>query len=103
MKNILVTFFLVVTAVLAWRVGERLSDDAIAMGIGVVFGALAAIPAALLVLAGNRRSDRQQSAPPSQAQLPAPPLIIIAGQASPRHHQVEGWRTDQIEDHDHWQ
>ena len=43
---------------LAWHIVGRLSDDAIGMGVGMVFGVLAGIPAALLVFAtGGRRTD----------------------------------------------
>ena len=37
---------------------SRLSSDALGMAIGVVFGVLAGIPSALLVLASSRRNQR---------------------------------------------
>lgn len=41
----------------AWAIGSRLSTDAVGMGVGLVFGVLAGIPAALLVLATGRQSQ----------------------------------------------
>ena len=40
-----------------WWLGEHLSSDAIAMAIGLFFGALSLVPATVLVLAGGRRDD----------------------------------------------
>ncbi len=41
--------------VLAFLMGQRLSADAVGMALGVLFGVLASIPAALLVIAAGRR------------------------------------------------
>jgi hypothetical protein len=46
---------LVFVGFLAWQVGNRLSTDAVGMAVGLVFGVLAGVPAALLVLATDRR------------------------------------------------
>lgn len=46
--------------VLAYAVGQRLSADAIGMAVGVVFGVLAGVPAALLVLSSGRRRQEQE-------------------------------------------
>lgn len=40
-----------------WSVGSSLSGDALAMGAGVLFGILAGLPTALLVLVATRRND----------------------------------------------
>lgn len=39
----------------AWAIGSRLSTDAVGMGVGLVFGMLAGIPAALLVFAATKQ------------------------------------------------
>lgn len=39
----------------AWKLADRLSPDAIGMSLGVLFGILAGVPVALLVVAANRR------------------------------------------------
>jgi len=41
--------------VVAFLLGQRLSADAVGMALGVLFGVLASIPAALLVIASGRR------------------------------------------------
>ena len=53
-----------------WRIGGELSPDAMGMAIGMLFGVMAGIPTALLVLASERREpserrpfERPQSAP----------------------------------------
>lgn len=45
---------------MTWRVGTSLSSDALGLAVGVVFGVLAGIPSALLVLAGQRRRERRE-------------------------------------------
>jgi hypothetical protein len=94
---------LVVLGVMTWRLGASLSSDALGMAVGVVFGVLAGIPAALLVLATNSRrrqeeydrderleryerqdrygrgADRQLPAYPYQ-----PPVIVVAGAQAPQ-------------------
>ncbi len=57
MRQFLVVSALVVGGVLAWRIGDTLSSDAISMGLGIFFGMLAGLPAALLVMAASRRGD----------------------------------------------
>lgn len=57
MRQFLVISGLVAGGVAAWRIGETLSSDAISMGLGILFGMLAGVPAALLVMAASRRRD----------------------------------------------
>lgn len=45
--------------------GQKLSADALSMGVGLFFGILASIPAALLVLAASRRGESRESSPPA--------------------------------------
>ncbi len=65
MRQILVLGVLVAGGVLAWRIGETLSSDAISMGLGIFFGMLAGLPAALLVMAASRRHEYVEQRPPS--------------------------------------
>ncbi len=87
---------LLLFGVLAFLAGQRLSADALGIAIGVLFGVLASIPAALLVLASSQRSrsqsfeeeeERVETAYPSRhlphATLPAQaPVIIFAPPAA---------------------
>jgi hypothetical protein len=87
-KTMLLLLLTVFVAVIAWQIGEKLSSDAISMGLGVLFGMLAGMPAAVLVLAGERRRERhapdakashltmQGHYPPYGAQ---PPVIVLTG------------------------
>ena len=93
MRRFVMLAVLVVLGVFAWRLGESLSSDALGMAVGMVFGILAGIPAALLVLATSSRRrqeedeeryeryDRYSQRP--DRQLPAypyqPPVIVVAG------------------------
>ena len=52
---------LIFVGVIAWRIGGMLSSDALGMAVGMVFGVMAGIPAALLVLAtGRRRTEADE-------------------------------------------
>lgn len=58
MKQFSLGVGLVLLAFLTWRMVTSLSSDALALGVGVVFGVLAGVPTALLVLASSRRQGR---------------------------------------------
>jgi hypothetical protein len=62
---------------LAAVVGNRLSDEALAVLAGAVCGVGAAIPTSLLIVAVSRRRDepRAQSMPPQAAY---PPVVVVA-------------------------
>lgn len=75
----------------AWYLGSRLSSDAIGMALGVMFGVLAGLPAALLVMAAHRRvrsyeepdggdSGRMARGNYAFPASPQPPVIIVTGQ-----------------------
>lgn len=87
---------LVFVAVAAWRIGGQLSSDALGMAVGLLFGIMAGVPTALMVMAANRRREQEQveaverRRQTSQAQSPAyyggygpgyaqPPVIVLAG------------------------
>lgn len=90
MKQLALLTMLVIGGVLAWLFASRLSADALGMAVGLIFGVLAGIPAALLVLAANRRhspeedDEDQEMAGQYGQQRPAhafpyqPPVIVVA-------------------------
>jgi hypothetical protein len=55
MKRIVVVGVLVFLGVATWHIAESLSSDAIGMALGVIFGVLAGLPAALVTFAAGRR------------------------------------------------
>lgn len=95
MRRFIMLALLVILGIMTWRLGSSLSSDALGMAVGVVFGVLAGIPAALLVLATNsRRREREDEEryeryqQRQDRQLPAypyqPPVIVVAGAQSPQ-------------------
>lgn len=85
MKRLLLMIIFVFVGIAAWRIGDSLSSDAVGLAVGVVFGVMAGLPTALLVLAGNRRrgEDREER---HAREVPAPygyggqpPVIVLAG------------------------
>ena len=87
---------LVFVGVAAWRIGGQLSSDALGMAVGLLFGIMAGVPTALLVMAANRRREqeqedaverRRQSSQPHQQPFfggyspgyGQPPVIVLAG------------------------
>lgn len=68
-ETVIWSVLLVFVGTAGWRIGEALSPDALSMAVGVLFGVMAGVPTALLVMAGNRRRDnderREESRPRS--------------------------------------
>jgi hypothetical protein len=98
MKKLAVVLVLILLGVLVWSIGNRLSADAIGMGVGLVFGVLAGVPTALLVMtAGRRRDERDEEETMAQRRhLPQhaygypsypqqPPVIVLAAPAAPQY------------------
>ncbi len=96
MKQLAILTLLLITGLLAWLFGSRLSADALGMAVGLIFGVLAGVPAALLVLAANRRPSRDVDEdeedvvrghfgqPGSHPYGYQPPVIVVtAPQAAP--------------------
>jgi hypothetical protein len=67
---------------LALVIGNRLSDEALAVLAGAVCGVGAAIPTSLIVFAISRRRDESRARPmaPSPYQGAYPPVVVIAPQ-----------------------
>jgi len=102
MKQLAVVTALMIAGVLAWLFASRLSADALGMAVGLLFGVLAGVPTALLVLASSRRrqheddEDDDEVAPQGYGQSGygqrafgqpypyQPPVIVLAApQAAP--------------------
>ena len=64
MKKLFLAVLLIFVGVAAWRIGGRLSSDALSMAIGLLLGVMAGIPAALLMLASNRRRGEMRDDQP---------------------------------------
>ena len=90
MKRLVMLVIVVLVLAIVWRVSSRLSADAIGLATGVVFGVLAGLPAAILILATNRRrrdsADQETStrhrgpngAYPYGGYPAQPPVIVLA-------------------------
>jgi hypothetical protein len=89
MKQLAALTLLIIGGFLAWLFASRLSADALGMAVGLVFGVLAGVPTALLVLAANRRrsvddDDEEEEPTPRYGMThgaPAfpyqPPVIVV--------------------------
>ena len=84
MKHLPAAIFLIVVATVGWKIGSVLSRDALSMALGVIFGMMAGIPAALIAVSLKRQvpaeqpSNQQGERPLLPAPVPAPrPKIII--------------------------
>lgn len=67
---------LLVAVVMAVVVGQRMSTDAMAVAVGVVFGVAASIPTSLLVVAATR-GRRDEGYRPGRDELQRPPQIVV--------------------------
>lgn len=83
MKRFIALAIIVFLGASGWSLGQKLSADALSMGIGIFFGMLASIPAAILVLAAARRQGPERA--PEQRPQAAPlasgyqtPVIVLA-------------------------
>lgn len=99
MKRFIGLAVLIFIGVAGWRIGERLSADALGMALGILFGVMAGIPAALMVLAANRRENmasmggyptpRGRGQPYGQfPYAPQPPVIVMAAPPAPAPHMA---------------
>lgn len=74
---------LIVVGVAAWRVTDGMSSDAISMAVGVLFGVIAGLPAALLVMASGRRARDEERDDPRRRQAQQHPAYYGPGYAQP--------------------
>jgi hypothetical protein len=79
LKTFLGLVALTFTVTLAVIIGNRLSDEALAVLAGAVCGVGAAIPTSLLIVAITRRREQPQDQPlPYHQQGVYPPVIVVA-------------------------
>jgi hypothetical protein len=78
------------TVTLAAVVGNRLSDEALAVLAGAVCGVGAAIPTSLLVVAVTRRRDEPR-VQPTMPQGGYPPVVVVAPPGG--HGRYNDWHT----------
>ena len=89
MKRLVLIAALLFVGMAAWRVADRLSADALGMGVGVLFGIMAGVPTALMLLAAGRRREEPSERHREQAQgrltqqgyagyAQQPPVIVLA-------------------------
>jgi hypothetical protein len=77
MKRWLGLALLVFVATAGWRIGDALSPDALSMAVGVLFGVMAGVPTALLVMAGGRqRPAERRGEEPAQRERQASALSM---------------------------
>ena len=111
MKQLAVLTLLLVAGLLAWLFASRLSADALGMAVGLVFGVLAGVPTALLVLAAGRRRRAEEdeededdlrgrygSAPGYPHGFQPPVVVVTAPQAAPQQWQGQQWPGPQTVD-----
>ena len=80
MRRLIGVTILVAGVVLAVTVGQRMSTDAMAVAIGVVFGVAASIPTSLLVVAATRSRREEGYRPPRdelRSSAPAPQMYVV--------------------------
>jgi hypothetical protein len=91
MRRLMMLMALVFIGVVGWRLVDNLSSDALSMGLGVLFGVMAGVPTALMVLVADRRREERPTlrrAPEYGANHPyypqhyphQPPVIVVTGQ-----------------------
>lgn len=80
-KQVLIAAALLFVMVLAVIIGQRMSTDAMAVVIGVIFGVAASIPTSLLIVAVTRRAAQDRAMQGEQryqqGQRAQPPVIVI--------------------------
>jgi hypothetical protein len=99
MKQFIGLAALIFVGIAGWRLAGQLSSDALGMAVGVLFGIMAGVPTALLVMASGRRraaeeeeSTTRRRQPQNMQQHPyygggygpggyppQPPVIVLAG------------------------
>ncbi|MEZ4711700.1 MAG: hypothetical protein R3A44_31200 [Caldilineaceae bacterium] len=101
MKSFWGAAILIFVGVAGWRIGGQLSTDALGMAVGILFGVMAGIPTALILLASQRRDadsrggsadDRKQGQLAANAHAYQPPVIVVAGHAPTQPQFAQQWQ-----------
>ena len=74
----MVMFAVAFAVAMAVVIGERLSDEALAVLAGAVCGVSAAIPTSLLIVFVSRRRDEQRAVGGQSVAGVYPPVVVIA-------------------------
>jgi len=108
MKRLILVAILIFVGFTGWQAGGALSADAMGMAVGIVFGVLASLPAALLILAATRRSAQQEPPMPRSSAQNQPqaghgqmPIVLMAppahsGYGQPGYGQPAGHQYAQL-------
>ncbi|MCB0079599.1 MAG: hypothetical protein KDE47_01645, partial [Caldilineaceae bacterium] len=101
MKHLIGLIILGFVSYMGFRIGGELSSDAFGMAIGMLFGIMAGIPTALLVLASARRRDsydiRQHTAKPRQLEQQPPAQVVNNYHSHFHYHAAPGQRDRRAE------
>jgi hypothetical protein len=96
-SKIIVTGLFVLVGLVAWFLASNLSSDALGMATGLVFGVLAGVPTALLVLASQRRRSYDDEGALDADRREQPPVIVLAApraeqpRAGDTHYHYHAW------------
>lgn len=99
MKAILSLMCLAFCAAIAVVAAARLSNDALALLVGLGMGALAAVGGALLSIGVAREINGRKPDPRAdynEQQLPAPRIHIVRGDPWAHHEQQSGWPGSEL-------
>ena len=101
MKHLIGLIILGFVGYMGLRIGGELSSDAFGMAIGMLFGIMAGIPTALLVLASARRRDdydsSQYTAKPRQLEQQPPAQVVNNYHNHFHYHAAPGQRDRRAE------
>jgi hypothetical protein len=75
MRAIVTVCVIAVAALASWGVASVLSPDAIGMAVGLLFGVLAGIPTALLIMANSNR--RRRDPDDYEPREPPAPVVVL--------------------------
>lgn len=93
MKRWIGLALLVFIGAAGWRIGGSLSPDALSMAVGVLFGVMAGVPTALLVMAGSRRRHSDERANDDNARSQPGQITRLPGQMPGQMGgQMNGWQ-----------
>jgi len=94
MKRIIFLVPLVAFVPIVWNIINTISSDALALAIGVVFGMLAGVPTAFLVLA-----ERRNQQPQPQPQPPTYNVVILESELTNESEQLRIIDGEPIAEH----